>query len=130
MKRVLFVCTENANRSQMAEAFAKIHGKGFIEAYSAGSQASGTVNPRAIRAMREKGYDLTQHRSKSTSQVPAGPYNYIITMGCGDACPYLPAEEREDWGLPDPKKMPPEEFNKVRDEIEQRVQALIASILS
>lgn len=125
MKRILFVCTENANRSQMAEAFARIHGEGVVEAYSAGSNASGVVNPRAIAAMQEKGYDLSRHRSQTVDEVPPGPYDVIVTMGCGDACPYVPAEEREDWELPDPKNMPPEAFREVRDEIEQRVLALI-----
>lgn len=125
MKRILFVCTENANRSQMAEGFARIHGEGVVEAYSAGSNASGVVNPRAIAAMEEKGYDLTTHRSQKINEVPPGPYDVIVTMGCGDACPYVPADEREDWELPDPKAMPPEEFRKVRDEIERRVLRLI-----
>lgn len=128
MKRVLFVCTENANRSQMAEAFARMHGADVIEPHSAGSKPSGAVNPRAVAAMQEKGYDLSRHRSKSTGAVPDGPYDYAITMGCGDDCPFIPATRRADWPLPDPKELPPDAFNKVRDEIERRVQALLATI--
>ena len=126
--RVLFVCVENSNRSQMAEAFAHIHGSGKVEAFSAGSRPSGTVNPKAIAAMQEKGYDLARHESKSLQEIPQGPYEHVITMGCGDACPWIPATHRDDWALPDPKQMAPEDFNKVRDEIERRVVALLQGI--
>ncbi len=126
MKRVVFLCTENSNRSQMAEAFARIHGAGVLEAWSAGSSPSGTVHPRAVAAMAEKGYDLGRHGSKSTAELPAGPWDYVITMGCGDECPMLAGDQREDWGLPDPKEMPPDAFNQVRNEIERRVKVLVA----
>lgn len=125
MKKVLFVCIENSNRSQMAEAFAKIHGKGKVEAYSSGSRPSGIVNPKAIAAMKELGYDLSKHDSKSLDEIPQIKYDYVITMGCGDECPFIAAEHRDDWKLPDPKHMEPAEFNKVRDEIESRVKKLI-----
>ncbi len=128
MKRLLFVCVENSNRSQMAEAFARMHGQGFAEAYSAGSQPSGTVNPQAIAAMKEKNYDLTCHRSKSLDEIPTGPYEYVVTMGCGDACPFVAAKNREDWQLSDPKNLPPEEFRAIRDEIERRVRELLQKI--
>jgi protein-tyrosine-phosphatase len=107
----------------MAEAFARMHG---AEAYSAGSRPSGVVNPKAIAAMKERGYDLTEHASKSLQEIPEGAYDYVITMGCGDECPFIPARNREDWDLPDPKNLPPEEFNRVRDEIERRVVDLVA----
>lgn len=125
MKRVLFVCIENANRSQMAEAFTRRLGKDVFEAYSAGSRPSGKVNPRAARFMQEKGYDLSRHQSKSLDEVPQGPYDYVITMGCGDECPYIPASHREDWELEDPKTLDDDGFRAVRDEIERRVQELI-----
>jgi arsenate reductase (thioredoxin) len=128
LPRVLFVCVENSNRSQMAEAFARMHGAGVVEPYSAGSRPSGAVNPRAIEAMKERGYDLTRHRSKSLQDVPQDPYAAVVTMGCGDACPWIPAARREDWDLPDPKNMPPDEFRSVRDDIERRVLALVADI--
>src|SRR4051794_17786746 len=86
-KRVVFVCVENSNRSQMAEAFARIHGAEVIEPYSAGSRPSGIVNPKAIAAMRDKGYDLTKHTSKSLDDLPPGEWDAAITMGCGDECP-------------------------------------------
>jgi protein-tyrosine-phosphatase len=129
MKKILFVCVENSNRSQMAEAFAKMHGKGIIEAYSSGSRPSRIINPKAIAAMKELGYDLTQHQSKSLDEIPKIKYDYAITMGCGDECPFVQAEHRDDWKLDDPKHMTPEEFNKVRDEIERRVKELIGLLV-
>ena len=128
LPRVVFVCVENSNRSQMAEAFARIHGAGRVEAFSAGSRPSGRVNPRAITAMAELGYDLSKHASKSLDDLPAGEYAAAITMGCGDACPMVRAAIREDWGVPDPKEMGPAEFNAVRDGIAGKVRALLARI--
>lgn len=128
MKNILFVCVENSNRSQMAEAFAKIHGKGKIEAYSSGSKPSGKINPKAIAAMKELGYDLSTHDSKSLEQIPKIKYDYAITMGCGDECPFVMAEFRDDWKLDDPKNLEPIEFNKVREEIERRVRLLIEKL--
>jgi protein-tyrosine-phosphatase len=123
--RAVFVCVENSNRSQMAEAFARMAG---IEAYSAGSRPSGKVNLKAIEAMRELGYDLTTHQSKSLDDLPDVQFDAAITMGCGDECPYLNASRREDWKIPDPKEMPPEEFRKVRDLIGQKVSTLLADL--
>ncbi len=128
MKKVLFVCVENSNRSQMAEAFAKIHGKGKVEAYSSGSRPSGKVNPKAIEAMKELGYDLTTHTSKSLSEIPDVEYDFVATMGCGDECPFVRAKMREDWQIPDPKHLEPEEFRKVRDLIEQKVKEMLEKI--
>src|SRR5436189_5358134 len=121
-KRLLFVCVENSNRSQMAEAFARIHGGDDIEAYSAGSRPSGLVNSKAIESMREIGYDLSKHRSKSLDDIPKGEYDLVATMGCGDACPFIRAKQGVDWQIPDPKSLPAEEFDKVRDMIEQKVR--------
>ncbi len=128
MKKILFVCVENSNRSQMAEAFAKMHGKGKVEAYSSGSRPSGIVNPKAIAAMKELGYDLSAHGSKSLDEIPQIKYDYAITMGCGDECPFVMAEHRLDWQLQDPRNLEPSEFNKVRDEIERRVKGLIEKL--
>ena len=126
--RVLFVCVENSNRSQIAEAFARIHGGDRVEAHSAGSRPSGKVNPKAIEAMRELGYDLSQHQSKSLTDIPNVAYDAAVTMGCGDECPLVQAKLREDWQIPDPKTLPPEEFRKVRDLIERKVKELLASL--
>jgi len=125
MKKILFVCIENSCRSQMAEAFATIHGKGILQAYSAGSNASGVVNKKAIKSMKKIGYDLSKHFSKALSQIPDVEYDYAITMGCGDECPHTKAKNRTDWELPDPKNMNKHDFNKVRDIIENKVLTLI-----
>ena len=125
-KRLLFVCVENSNRSQMAEAFARIHGGERFVAYSAGSRPSSKINPKAIAAMRELGYDLSSHESKSLSALPEIEYDFVATMGCGDECPFVRANQREDWDIPDPKGMPPNEFRAVRDLIETKVKAVIA----
>ena len=119
-KRVLFVCVENSNRSQMAEAFARMHGGDAVEPHSGGSRPSGQVNPRAVAFMRERGYDLTQHRSKSLAEIPAVEYDVAVTMGCGDACPLVKARRREEWQIPDPKEMPADQFRAVRDLIEEK----------
>ena len=121
MKRLLFVCVENSCRSQVAEAFARIHGGDDVEAYSAGSRPSGVVNPKAIESMREIGYDLTTHRSKPLEDLPDLEWDFVATMGCGDECPLIRAKHREDWQIPDPKTMPPGEFRKIRDQIEAEV---------
>lgn len=127
--RLLFICVENANRSQIAEAFARLHGADHIEAYSAGSKPSGQVNPRAIQLMAERGYDLTKHVCKALDQVPQDGYAAVVTMGCGDACPRIAAPIQEDWALPDPKHLADEQFRAVRDDIERRVKTLLARLL-
>jgi len=127
-KRLLFVCVENSNRSQMAEAFALIHGGEQIEAYSAGSRPSGRINPRAIESMKEIGYDLSRHQSKSLSEIPDIEFDFVATMGCGDACPFVRAKQREDWNIPDPKEMSSEEFRAVRDLVETRVRTALAFV--
>jgi protein-tyrosine-phosphatase len=127
-KRVLFVCVENSSRSQMAEAFARIHGGGRIEAWSAGSRPSGRLNPRAIEAMRELGYDLAAHASKSLDALPPVDFDAVVSMGCGDACPFVPARRRLEWQIPDPREMALAEFRGVRDRIEREVRALLAEL--
>ncbi len=141
MKRVLFICVENSCRSQMAEGFARALGEGILEAYSAGSKPSGQVNPQAIEVMREKGIDLSGHLSKGPETLPPSHFDYVVTMGCGDAlrlrsgrsraksrdaCPTVPARQRLDWNISDPKGKGLAEFRKVRDEIEEKVRNLLA----
>ena len=126
-KRVLFVCIENSNRSQMAEAFARMHGGDAVEALSAGSKPSGVINPKAVRFMVERGYDLAAHASKSLDEV-SGEFDAVVTMGCGDDCPWVPAKRREDWALPDPKHMDDDGYRAVRDEIDSRVRALLVCL--
>jgi arsenate reductase (thioredoxin) len=125
-KKILFVCVENSNRSQMSEAFARILGGNQVEAFSAGSKPSGIINPKAIAAMQELGYDLKKHNSKSLKEVEAfAPFDVVVTMGCGDACPWMPAKKFIDWEIPDPKNMDPHDFNKVRDLIKDKVSGLL-----
>lgn len=128
MKNLLFVCIENSNRSQMAQAFARMLGGAGIAAYSAGSKPSGQVNPKAIAAMAELGYDLSTHESKSLREIPDIDYDLVVTMGCGDECPWVRARKREDWALPDPRHLEGAEFLAVRDDIRQRVQAALLSL--
>ena len=128
IKRVLFVCVENANRSQMAEAFARLLGGETVEAYSAGSRPSGVVNPKAVEAMRELGYDLSAHGSKSLDELPEVTFDFVATMGCGDACPLVKAGRRADWAIPDPKHLPPDEFRAVRDLIRDKVQTALSEL--
>ena len=125
-KKLLFVCVENSNRSQMSQAFATILGGDKVEAYSAGSKPSGVVNPKAIAAMKELGYDLSKHDSKSLQEVAQfAPFDAVVTMGCGDACPWMAAKRFIDWQIPDPKHMEPAAFNKVRDYIKGLVKGLL-----
>ena len=113
----------------MSQAFAKIIGGDNVEAYSAGSKPSGIVNQKAIAAMKELGYDLSKHDSKSLQEVEQfAPFDAVVTMGCGDACPWMPAKRFMDWEIPDPKNMEPSEFNKVRDLIRDKVKELLSSI--
>ena len=129
-KKVLFVCVENSNRSQMSEAFARIHGGNSIEVYSAGSKPSGKINPKAIASMKELRYDLSSHHSKSLDEVKQfAPFNAVVTMGCGDACPWMPSERFIDWEIPDPKEMNEEDFRKVRDLIEEKVSRLVQELV-
>ncbi|MBX7244905.1 MAG: arsenate reductase ArsC [Candidatus Sumerlaeaceae bacterium] len=125
---LLFVCVENSNRSQMAEAFARFHGGDVIKAHSAGSRPSGIINPNATTAMAQRGISLKSHHSKGLADLPPLEWDWVITMGCGDSCPNLPARHRADWALPDPRNMDPGDFNQVRDEIERRVVDLLQSI--
>lgn len=126
-KKILFVCIENANRSQMAEAFAKM--SGLVEAYSAGSKPSGKINPKAIAAMKELKYDLASHKSKSLEDVKQfAPFDAVVTMGCGDACPWMPAKKFVDWDIPDPREMNESDFRTVRDLIKGKVLQLLPSL--
>jgi protein-tyrosine-phosphatase len=127
-KKLLFVCIENSCRSQMAEAFARIYGGDSVEAYSAGSRPSGVVNPKAIESMREIGYDLSTHESKSLEDLPQIEWDFVATMGCGDECPFVRAKRREDWQIPDPKNMDADDFRKVRDEIGSKIKIVIAGL--
>ena len=112
----------------MAQAFASLHGKDSVESYSAGSRPSGQINPKAIAAMNEISYDLTAHQSKSLDEIPDITYDAVITMGCGDECPWIQAHYREDWDIPDPRNMNEFEFRNVRNMIQEKVIHLLKTL--
>ena len=121
MKKVVFLCVENSCRSQIAEAFANIHGKEKILAFSAGSKPSGAVNPKAISLMKELNYDLSTHQSIHVDKLPDVEIDAMISMGCGDSCPSIRAKERIEWDIPDPKEMEDQDFKEVIKNIERKV---------
>lgn len=126
---ILFVCVENSGRSQIAEGFARAFGGDRVAAYSAGSRPSGRINPRAVAFMRERGVDLRAHRSKGLDELPLGvTWDAVVTMGCGDACPYLPARTRLDWDLPDPKAMNDDDLRRVIDRIAVLVREVVERV--
>lgn len=125
---ILFVCVQNSNRSQIAEAFARMYGGDRIETHSAGSHPCGRVNPRAIQFMKEIGYDLSTHASKSIDHFAGKEIDVAVTMGCGDACPLVRARRREEWQIPDPQDMPDDQFRAIRDLIERKVKELVAGL--
>ena len=128
MKKIIFLCVENSCRSQIAEAFAKIHSNNKVKAISAGSNPSGKINPKAINTMKEIGYDLNVHKSTSTKDLPVEKVEAMISMGCGDECPHVPAERRIEWDIPDPKDFNEEKFKEIRDLIELEVKQLLKAL--
>jgi protein-tyrosine-phosphatase len=130
MKKILFVCVENAGRSQMAEAFAKQYGKGKILASSAGLKPPKKVNSVVVEAMREKGIDISQNHPKLLTMEMIQDADAVITMGCGveEVCPAILVDNVIDWGLEDPKSQPLEKVREIRDEVESRVIALIQDL--
>jgi len=124
--KILFVCIENSCRSQMAEGFGRLHGAGLVEVHSSGSRPSGKVNETAVALMKEKGVELAAHRSKGLAEFQDVKWDYVVTMGCGDACPFVASRGKEDWAIPDPKHLPLDEFRAVRDLVESKVKDLIA----
>ena len=128
MKKILFVCIENSCRSQMAEGFAKKLTQGKIEIYSAGSKPSGKVSEMAIEVMKEVSIDISHQRSKEFGELGKESFDYVITMGCGDVCPFVPARHRIEWDIADPKGKPKGAFREIRDEIEKKVQEFIESL--
>jgi protein-tyrosine-phosphatase len=112
----------------MAEALARIHGAGKVKAYSAGSRPSGRINPKAVEAMKEVGYDLTTHTSKGLDAFNDQEFDAAVTMGCGDECPMVLARRRLEWQIRDPREMPPERFWEIRDMIEAKVKELLETM--
>ena len=129
MKRVIFACVHNAGRSQMAAAFFRELAKGTrFEAVSAGTEPADKVHPVVLETMREVGIDLAQAKPQKLTQDLAEGAALLITMGCGENCPYVPGLEIRDWALADPKGRPPEEVRAIRDDIRARVEALLAEL--
>ena len=129
MKKVLFVCVENAGRSQMAEGFAKKYAQDKFEVSSAGNKPADKVNPVVVEVMKEKGMDISGNKPKLITFQMANNSDLIVTMGCGagNICPGPFFKETIDWGLEDPKGQPIEKVREIRDEIERRVKQLIAA---
>jgi len=130
MLKVVFVCVENAGRSQMAEAFANLYGKGKLVASSGGVVLADRVNPLVVEAMREKGIDISMNKPKLLTTAMAEDADKIITMGCSveKICPAPLLKNVIDWDLEDPKGKPVERVREIRDEIEKRVLKLIADL--
>jgi len=128
MKKILFVCIENSCRSQMAEGFAKVIGEGIVEVYSAGSRPSGKVDPMAIQIMQEIGIDISGQRSKGFLELSLKEFDYVITLGCQDVCPFVPANEHIEWQISDPKNKGLDFYRKIRDEIRSRVEEFIQGL--
>ena len=126
---VLFVCVHNAGRSQMAAAYLSHLSGGRIEVRSAGSAPADSVNPAAVEAMAEEGIDVSAEQPKILTDEAVQDSDVVITMGCGDACPFYPGTRYEDWELEDPAGKGVEGVRPIRDEIRGRVETLIAELL-
>ena len=128
IKKVLFLCVENSCRSQMAEGLARHIAKGKLEAYSAGSRPSGKVHTDAIKVMGEMDIDISRNQSKGFQDLPTQKFDYVISMGCQDRCPFIPAKENLDWSIEDPKGKDLEFFRKTRDQIKSKIEELIMDL--
>ncbi|HVV12190.1 arsenate reductase ArsC [Amycolatopsis sp.] len=126
---VLFVCVHNAGRSQMAAALLDHHAAGRVTVRSAGSAPAGTINPAVAQVMDELGLDLTKEFPKPLTTEAVQAADVVITMGCGDACPIFPGKRYLDWQLDDPAGLPADRIRPIRDEIDRRVQALLAELV-
>jgi arsenate reductase len=125
---VLFVCVHNAGRSQMAAALLDLHAAGRVRVLSAGSEPADAVHPAVLTAVAERGIDLAEAVPKRLEDEAVREADVVVTMGCGDACPVYPGKRYEDWDLPDPAGKDVEEVRPIRDEIDRRVRALLATL--
>jgi len=126
--RIVFICVENARRSQMAQGFAEALGKGELEVYSAGSSPSSQIDPLVIEVMKEKGIDLGTKRPKSLDDLPKVEMDYLVTMGCEETCPAVLAKKTIEWEIPDPKGKPIDEIRRIRDMLEAKVKMLLEEV--
>jgi protein-tyrosine-phosphatase len=127
-KKVLFLCVKNAGWSQMAQGLAEAFGKGRVEVYSAGSHPSSHINPLVIEVMRERDIDLSGRRPKGLSDLPLVQMDYLITMGCEETCPAVPARKIIEWQIPDPRGKPIDEIRRIRDMLEAKVKKLLEEV--
>ena len=127
-RKIVFVCVENARRSQMAQGFAERLGEGKVEAQSAGSHPSSQIDPLVIEVMKEKGIDLSARRPKGLNDLPLVEMDYLITMGCEETCPAVLAKKVIEWEIPDPKGKSLDTFRNIRDVIEEKVRTLLKKI--
>jgi arsenate reductase len=127
MAVALFVCLHNAGRSQMSAALFERASAGRHRALSAGSEADpdGRVHPQVVEVMRELGIDLSDRRPQRLTTELAEQADVVVTMGCGDACPYIPGKRYVDWDLPDPAKLPVDQVREIRDDIAERSRQLV-----
>ena len=126
---VLFVCVHNAGRSQMAAGFLRHLSNGAVEVLSAGSAPKDSINPQAVAVMAEEGIDIANQQPKVLTDEAVIASDVVITMGCGDACPFYPGKRYEDWVLDDPAGQPVETVRVIRDQIKERVTSLLREIL-
>ncbi|MCK5129642.1 MAG: arsenate reductase ArsC [Clostridiales bacterium] len=126
-KTVAFICIHNSCRSQMAEGWAKAIGSGVMNVYSAGTEQYPEVKKKAVQAMHDVGVDISAQYPKLLDEIP-NEFDYVITMGCGVICPYIPSKHQEDWGIDDPSGGTMEDFVKARELIRQKVESLIEHI--
>ena len=124
-KNILFLCVGNACRSQMAEGFAREFGGDKFEVYSAGFHPAGFVAPNAVAVMKEAGIDISRQRSKGFADLPDQGYDYVISLGCKDVCPFYPSQEKIEWNIEDPIGQPIEIFRQVRDKIRSKVEGFL-----
>ena len=129
MKTVLFVCVHNAGRSQMAAGFMEHHANGNVRVLSAGSAPKDSINPIAVQAMTEVGIDIANNQPKVLTNEAVQESDVVITMGCGDTCPFYPGKRYEDWILDDPAGQPIEKVREIRDEIETKVKNLLKELI-
>lgn len=129
MPEVLFVCVHNAGRSQMAAGLLDHHAQGAVRVRSAGSEPAGRLNPAVVAAMSEVGIDISKEYPKPLTDDVVREADVVITMGCGDACPFYPGKRYLDWDLEDPAGQPIEVVRRIRDEIDARVRSLIAELV-
>ena len=127
-KRIVFICVENARRSQMAQGFAEVFGQGELEVYSAGSHPSSQIDPLVIEVMKERGIDLSSKRPKGLNDLPPVEMDYLVTMGCEETCPAVLAKKIIEWEIPDPKGKSIDEFREIRDMIGQKVRTFLEEI--